>query len=97
MNFNKKQLFINRKKIYWLRSNKPYQYLFMTKEHFMQSKTKKGLNEASQTAIAIMAVDGLTIDDDTLELLRKIDSGEITHEEALKIIANSIKNDSKNI
>lgn len=63
----------------------------------MQSKTKKGLNEASQTAIAIMAVDGLTIDDDTLELLRKIDSGEITHEEALKIIANSIKNDSKNI
>lgn len=63
----------------------------------MKVKVKQGLNQASRTAIDIMAVDGLAIDEDTLELLRKIDSGEITHEEALKIIANSIRSDSKRI
>lgn len=44
------------------------------------------LSKASLTAILIMAVDDLHVDRDTLELMAKIDAGEITHEQAIQLI-----------
>lgn len=57
----------------------------------MNKVNKDGLSEASLTAISIMAVDGMYVDEETLELLRKMDAGELTLEQALLEISEDCK------
>lgn len=57
----------------------------------MNKVNKDGLSEASLTAISIMAVDGMYVDEETLELLRKMDAGELTLEQALCAISEECK------